>query len=76
MQVYKLPAGIVPILVPTSSEELKQERGNFQTAQLPIQAHLPAVSANSPTNIPISRTNNKELVEFAERDKIKFGLLV
>ena len=67
VQVYKLPAGIVPILVPASSDELKQDSSSLQQLQIPVQAQqLTGVIPNNPSSIPamncaiINRPNTAE----------------
>ena len=67
VQVYKLPAGIVPILVPASSDELKQDSSSLQQLQIPVQAQqLTGVIPSNPSSIPgmncalINRANTAE----------------
>ena len=68
MQVYKLPAGIVPILVPANSDELKQDSSSLQQLlSTNVQAQqLSGVIPNNPSSIPamncalINRSNTPE----------------
>ena len=69
VQVYKLPAGIVPILVPTSSDDLKHEQANLQPLQLPVQAQVTGMISNkssSISNMNCALMNNIKSVEHSE----------
>ena len=71
MQVYKLPAGIVPILVPANSEDVKPESNNLQQLQMPVHAQVGVGSAisNNSTAIPsmncapVNKTTNNDEME-------------
>ena len=71
MQVYKLPAGIVPILVPANSEDVKPESNNSQQLQMPVHAQVGVGSAisNNSTAIPsmncapVNKTTNNDEME-------------
>lgn len=71
MQVYKLPAGIVPILVPANSEDVKPESNNLQQLQMPVHAQVGVGSAinNNSTAIPsmncapVNKTSNNDEME-------------
>ena len=71
VQVYKLPAGIVPILVPANSEDVKPESNNLQQLQMPVHAQVGVGSAisNNSTAIPsmncapVNKTTNNDEME-------------
>ena len=69
VQVYKLPAGIVPILVPASADDLKQDSSSLQQLQIPLQAQITSVVPNNTSSIPamnctlINRSNAAEKSE-------------
>ena len=52
MQVYKLPAGIVPILVPTSADHLKHEQSNTHQMQLQGNSQITNTISNKSSCIP------------------------
>ena len=71
VQVYKLPAGIVPILVPANSEDVKPESNNLHQLQIPVHAQVGvgSVISNNTTAIPsmncapINKTTNDDEME-------------
>jgi hypothetical protein len=52
VQVYKLPAGIVPIAVPTGSDHLKQDHSNMQQNRFQGHSHNSTTIANNSSCIP------------------------
>ena len=60
MQVYKLPAGIVPILVPTNADHLKQESNNSPQVQLQGHSNNSNTIANNSSSIPTMIQENND----------------
>ena len=52
MQVYKLPAGIVPILVPTNADHLKHEQSNSHQMQFQGNSQVTNTISNKSSCIP------------------------
>ena len=71
VQVYKLPAGIVPILVPANSEDVQPESNNLHQLQIPVHAQVGvgSVISNNTTAIPsmncasLNKTTNDDEME-------------
>ena len=72
VQVYKLPAGIVPILVPTGSDHVKQDHSNLNQTQFQGHSQNSNNIANNSSSIPtmnctlVNKPNNAGQLEYSD----------